>query len=71
MSQAARRGSWTAGSYSTVGPNYRSNKVSLKCLKLLGMTAGTCSNERPNYRSNMVFLESLKLLGMTAGACSM
>ncbi len=23
-----------------VGPNYRSNKVCLECLKLLGMTAG-------------------------------
>jgi hypothetical protein len=38
--QAARHDSWTAGACSTVGPNYRSNKVCLECLKLLGMTAG-------------------------------
>jgi hypothetical protein len=30
--------------HSTVGANYRSNKVSLECLKLLGTTAGQLQN---------------------------
>jgi hypothetical protein len=37
---SARCDSWTAVGYSTVGPNYPSNKVCLECLKLLGVAAG-------------------------------